>query len=197
MKTIVEEKLEVASSSDTLKEWHKIKLEKIRSQKTIDFLSLHFKKIETEEIDRMLNNGKIVFTGFGEIDKHMFIASIMFLSFITIGAICYSGGSILSTMMSSILGLFFFSGLVISLNCFKRINVKWKRLSNWKEDLPYGAILAVKEAEALDMKHFRIYFPSLVQPKSDPIITAFCNDSEHLIFAWNLEDLINEELNND
>ena len=67
-------------------------------------------------------------------------------------------------------------------------------LEDWEWDLPYGALLAVKEAKSQGFKKFKIYYPIMrtsKRLKSDPIIVGKKNTQEwqwrekmYNIFAW-------------
>lgn len=67
-------------------------------------------------------------------------------------------------------------------------------LVEWEDNLPYGALLAVKEAKAQGFKDFDIYFPAkqgsyygnIQRLKNDPIIVATKKNSTKMynIFAW-------------
>lgn len=55
-------------------------------------------------------------------------------------------------------------------------------LSLWATPLPYGALLAVKEAKARGLSCFSIYYPE--ERASDPVITGKRNGAEVIIFSW-------------
>lgn len=67
-------------------------------------------------------------------------------------------------------------------------------LIDWDDNLPYGALLAVKEAKQQGFKNFTIYFPArqgsyygnMQRLKNDPIIVATKKNSAKMynIFAW-------------
>ena len=85
-------------------------------------------------------------------------------------------------------------GLLLALvGCLRRVNIASMPLSEWKDDLPYGALLAVKEAKengVTKLTHwgndFRIYYPRLEARRvnADPIITGLYKGIEVEIFAW-------------
>ena len=78
----------------------------------------------------------------------------------------------------------------------RRVQVSSMPLSEWKDDLPYGALLAVKEAKGSGVvgvpmwksmgSGFKIYYPRLEQRRvnADPIITGLYKGIEVEIFAW-------------
>lgn len=72
---------------------------------------------------------------------------------------------------------------------FEEIEVKSSPLKIWDKELPYGAMLAVKEAKKNGLKEFTIWYPTLMKPKSDPIITAEKNGVMVQVFAWNLGEI--------
>lgn len=79
-------------------------------------------------------------------------------------------------------------GFISFLGCsFPKTRVAVKMLSEWKDNLPYGALLAVKEAKDKGLTHFKIYFPKLEERvKADPVITGVGvgRETEFMIFAW-------------
>lgn len=61
-----------------------------------------------------------------------------------------------------------------------------KPLHDWEHDLPYGALLAVKEAKEQGYKNFHIAYPTKegVRMSADPLIYAFKGKKMYNIFAW-------------
>lgn len=60
-------------------------------------------------------------------------------------------------------------------------------LEKWGHDLPYGAMLAVKEAKDAGCRNFYIFFPvkSSKKVSADPIITAMTKNGNLVkVFAW-------------
>lgn len=60
-------------------------------------------------------------------------------------------------------------------------------LEDWEWDLPYGALLAVKEAKQQKFKEFEIYYPLMQTSKrlkADPIIVGYKGNKMYNIFAW-------------
>lgn len=70
----------------------------------------------------------------------------------------------------------------------RRISVASMRLTDWIDPLPYGAILAVKEAKEAGfyVETMRIYYPTARRERvlTDPIITAHRNEKLFEVFAW-------------
>ena len=75
---------------------------------------------------------------------------------------------------------------------YVKCEVKSMNLSSWKDNIPYGGLLAVKEAEQKGISGFRIYYPAkrsiedrvIERIKNDPVITGMYNGVECQIFAW-------------
>ena len=63
-----------------------------------------------------------------------------------------------------------------------------KDLSNWEENLPYGALLAVKEAKEQGLKNFKILYPekwgSQERFIADPVIVGLLGNKAYEVFAW-------------
>ena len=116
---------------------------------------------------------------------------------------CWLGVLVVTTLASTIMTAFGFT---------HKVEVASMPLSDWKDDLPYGALLAVKEARwsgvvgvpmrksmgggavywngesgiKPDTTSFKIYYPRLEARRvnADPIITGFYKGIEVEIFAW-------------
>lgn len=83
---------------------------------------------------------------------------------------------------------------------FAEVNVASMPLSLWRDELPYGAFLAIKEAKNAGIKGvnvisaytgnmidigYKIYYPKAEERvKADPIITGMYKGVEVVIFAW-------------
>ena len=68
---------------------------------------------------------------------------------------------------------------------FVRVNIL--PLKNWKNGLPYGALLAVLQAKEVGLKEFRIAFPTRASDcmlEDDPVIYAEKNGVLYEVFAW-------------
>lgn len=94
----------------------------------------------------------------------------------------------LEAMLSG-LAITAFICLTIFLFCsFPKIALDWKFLTDWKHNIPYGALLAVKEAKAADISTFRVYYPVVESRRvmADPVITGRLRNSDQdlMIFAW-------------
>ncbi len=76
------------------------------------------------------------------------------------------------------------------LTCVRFCDVRQTRLREWTEELPFGALLAVKEAKERGFKNFSIYYPckaDYYQPIRlllDPIITSEKAGLLVEIYAW-------------
>ena len=81
-------------------------------------------------------------------------------------------------------------GLEGLLGCIRRVQIASMPLSKWTDELPRGALLALKEAkEAGVVAHnygsYTIYYPRLeARLKGDPVITGLYKGVEVEIFAW-------------
>lgn len=87
------------------------------------------------------------------------------------------------------LSLFFttcFFGILSLMLCFNKPDLKVQRLYEWKNNIPYGALLAVKEAREKGIGNFYIYYPAKLNKRynTDPAITGFYNGVQVLVFAW-------------
>lgn len=72
-----------------------------------------------------------------------------------------------------------------------RSRSKTMALSSWKEELPYGALLATKEAVAKGIKDLHIAYPVTAtrhaeetRIKADPVIYGYIGNNMVEIFAW-------------
>lgn len=89
---------------------------------------------------------------------------------------------LLVTVSLDVIGLF--------LHFFSKTRTAMRALEDWKDDLPYGACLAIAEAKKAGMDSFRIYYPVTKdrfvaeRVKADPVITAHKNNVEFEVFAW-------------
>lgn len=82
----------------------------------------------------------------------------------------------------SILGLSLLLGLVLGVYGIN-ISIESDFLHNWKGNLPYGALLAVKEAREKELYSFDIWYPTRAK-SIDPVITAKAGDRLFKIFEW-------------
>ena len=85
---------------------------------------------------------------------------------------------------------------LIILSCYRKTEFREMLVSDWADELPYGAMLAMKEASEngvigfknYNEKTFKIYYPiyasSNDRVKADPVITGLYKGKEVEIFAW-------------
>lgn len=162
-----------------------------------EIIAIKFKPITTMEVNKRLYEGKLLFG----IKYYRFQGDHMFSGLFTVVFI-FLGGQLFSTGISSNdinpFGLKI-SGILITLiftlyiirSCSARIRVDNMDFKEWKDDVPYGALCAVKEAQEIGFKHFEIYYP-IAQDKrifSDPIILGWkekikTNKMGYKIFYW-------------
>jgi len=81
------------------------------------------------------------------------------------------------------------AGLMYGLMGFERSDVSVMQLHQWRDKLPYGALLAVQEAQARGFTEFVIYYPekqgrTSMRIKADPMIVAVKNGLLIEVFAW-------------
>jgi hypothetical protein len=81
-------------------------------------------------------------------------------------------------------------GAVASL--MRMCEVKVMDLENWRDNVPYGGLLAVQEARERGLQNFRILYPTrredVVEPvrlETDPVIIGYTNHGQMVeVFAW-------------
>lgn len=169
----LQEKMELAKELGMF-DWAKVRLESAREIETLT--SLTFKPITRRQINKKL---KKFYWEWG-------MNTIPAVIFFVLG-ICVLRNPIHELnpvgIMATVMGLGFF---MVNLH---RTDVHAVELYSWSDNIPYGAMLAVKEAKAQGIKKFRIYYPVKQEDKrliSDPIITGHHdNVKEELeVFAW-------------
>lgn len=72
-----------------------------------------------------------------------------------------------------------------------RMPLESMKLEEWKENIPYGALLAVKEAKAAGFTNFQIHFPVTPERqrlKLDPVITGIFGKKEKRVQYANSTD---------
>lgn len=77
--------------------------------------------------------------------------------------------------------------IVFIWNAYQPVEMRANSLTSWFGDLPYGALLAVKEAKEQGIEKFCIYYPVNADHerlKRDPVITGEFHGVELEIFAW-------------
>lgn len=149
---------------------------------------LRFKPITYKALEKMLCKGRVFRAWNNEEGK--IAASVLGCA-----------GSIVSFIAAGILKVHPLEGLlsglcvtailstVIFLCCsFPKLVLDFRALRDWTDNIPYGALLAVKEAKASGIDGFMVYYPRIERQRvlADPAITGRLpgSDQELLIFAW-------------
>ena len=77
------------------------------------------------------------------------------------------------------------------ISCIRKVRIGGMFLSNWTDELPCGALLALKEAKEAGVVgmgydgSYQIYYPKVEERlKADPVITGMYKGIEVVIFAW-------------
>lgn len=67
-----------------------------------------------------------------------------------------------------------------------RVRIEGKHLNLWTDNMPYGALLAVKEAKEAGLTNFYIHYPVLVGERvmADPVIVGQLGNSMYEVFFW-------------
>ena len=131
------------------------------------------------------------------VDKWEFrpLLIIYSVSMIGLGYIFLWAGSKVSFPAKLIISTFY--GFILAWLIFQDIYKHARIVSCWVDDfqgeLPYGAMLALKEAGEKGIKDHRIYYPtfdSVPSIKDDPIITGKTKSGVEVeIYAWNENDI--------
>ncbi len=69
----------------------------------------------------------------------------------------------------------------------KKSELAVMRIDGWANNLPYGAMLAMKEAKEKGLVNFHIYYPInqfRQREKTDPVIVGYSGVRMYEIFAW-------------
>jgi len=153
---------------------------------------LRFKPISTVEITRKLrmsprcwNLSECTCMGLTIGALSGFIAGVILEVVLHYLKIVHPGGLPLISM--PILGALLGGTIGSFSNPLHRAFTDSKPFQNWAFDLPYGALLAVKEAKRAGVKSFRIHYltnkPDWVN--SDPVITGVTRSGQTVeIFSW-------------
>lgn len=69
---------------------------------------------------------------------------------------------------------------------FKKCELKDKSLNSWSDNIPYGGLLAVKEAKEAGLDNFEIYYPTKQEVRyvADPVIVGYSKGVMFEVFAW-------------
>lgn len=174
-----QEKLELAKELG-LNTWYFDKeLSKQKVAQEVEKLTgMNFKVITNTEIDKRLR--RIVWHGW----MHTF--DMFWVPLFIGGFFCVLFAGISNSIFPLFLpGLFLVAYLF---SCFAKTVVSSEHLSNWEGNLPYGALLAVKEAKANGISDFWISYPKYQKKHTrvlaDPIIYGHLNGVMIEVFAW-------------
>lgn len=149
--------------------------------------SLSFKPITDEEIEKMLCK-RVFRLGFAA-NEGTAIASILFImsSCFGIPLSIWVKGAAATFIPVLAVGLIIFTIAWLAVS-FPKTEIKRNNLKHWNANMPYGALLAVKEAKAKGLINFMIHYPVLQDRRvlADPVITANAAgiDKNLMIFAW-------------
>jgi len=88
--------------------------------------------------------------------------------------LCYFLGVIIFIPLSAILSF---------IADVRRVTIQNMEISEWEHELPTGALLAMKEAKAVGIDDFTIYYPTVAK-REDPAITGKKNGRLYLVFLW-------------
>lgn len=157
-------------------------------------MGMKFKQISTREIGVMLHQGRFVWNATWMRFDSIYITSgfVGAVSSLMVVGVGYqlsdhpkaATGNI--AMLTAFLG--FIAGMVVPfvLSGLRRIVVERMDLCSWTDNMPYGALLAVKEAKDLGFDNFEIFYPEAREQRvmADPVITAIKNQIRFEIFSW-------------
>lgn len=148
-------------------------------------LDIKFKKISLEEISKKLNAGKIISKKRNTFNLY---ATFLWPIFVY-GHVIFQGsmrGYIDHFLIASIGCLYWAIKYQTEVSNEKIIEVKRMTLELWEEDIPYGGLLAVKEAKKRGFEDFTIYYPVAQEKRvmEDPIIIGMKNNFRYEIFFW-------------
>lgn len=132
-------------------------------QEIEESLGLRFKRIDEKNIrNKLLGNNNLLFG--------VMVAS---LSLIGIFSLIYSVSSNHISFLCVMIGSFIGAGIIYK---HKFLEVGVVGIHRWKSDMPYGALLSIKEAKDKGFHDFLIHYPikksSYDRYIADPIITA-------------------------
>ena len=96
---------------------------------------------------------------------------------LTAGILIFMGGNMLS--------------IVPHFEGFPFLSINSVPVNNWRYDIPYGALLSMKEAKEKGLSNFEIYYPQEAR-KEDPILVGKDVDGKmYEIFNWDEGKLYN------
>lgn len=143
----------------------------------IGMFDLKFKKITLLDMRRRLSSWRFKFTGIPTVCSS-------FMCFFAFSIFKDSGQFVIIPLVIT-LCVYLLSSYQVT-----KINSCWA--NDFPYELPYGAMLAQKEALEKGILRHRIYYPTWeyhFSLKSDPIMTGEKNGIIYEIFAWNEDDV--------
>lgn len=169
-----------------------------------ELTKMSFKPISDEEIEKKICH-RVWDWGTIEVDSDAYAAWIgtptivLLTSMIITSSIQYWEG-FKRTIFIGLPIYFLLLGLAF-LSCYRRTKVKTIPICQWRDELPYGALLAMKEAREAgiagmdgydspidDPSRYQIHYPgyasSFDRVKADPVITGLYKGVQVEIFAW-------------
>lgn len=183
-----QEKIELAYELG-MRDWARAQ-ESIKKEITY-ITSMQFKEVTVDEIESRLN--KLTFfkdfpadTFRGNVFCFFFIAGICILIAVPILFFGKELSGATHSLIASVVSIGI-SGLFLLLNGINRCTTKSMDIEDWKDNIPYGGMLAMKEAKDKGIECFKIFYPVLDKErfKSDPIIVGELSSGKMVeIFFW-------------
>ena len=180
------EKIELANELGL--EWGKEMIKELEFKSEVSKLtSMNFKPITRIEIQKRLIKNNDLPIILGTILSVIGIALFIILPFLhqvkgEFNAVWLNPGILIG-----------FIGFLILVTAIEspRVILNRMALKDWKDNIPYGALLAVKEAKSVGLSNFWIYYPVRAERRmmADPIIVGYLSlvdekDTMFEIFYW-------------
>lgn len=190
-----EEKIELAKQL-CLKGYVRAKEEEKAVKKAIrDLTGMSFKPISEGEIEKKITSRVWDFNSFRTSEARSAALSASTASFVCIFVIALFYGYLGQAWKA--LAVYPVFLLVLLASCYRKTKVQDMYICEWQEELPYGALLAMKEAKekgvagvrGLGPEMYKIYYPVYASSidrrvKEDPVIVGYFNGVLVEIFAW-------------
>lgn len=158
-------------------------------------VNMKFKRISSEAIEHKLGIGRRMWKRslcrleFEPIAEGVLVSVV---AGVVAGGVATANGLALHTQLMWAISVGFGLGLPTFLGAWYttglcRVWVKHMELSRWTDNMPYGALLAVKEATEAGLTNFHIYYPTAVSERimSDPVIVGFMENGQmYEVFYW-------------
>lgn len=158
-----------------------------------EFTDANFPRITHDEI-----HDKLGHRWFREFDPETFIGGMFGIAFfdVVVGGLMSVGSHPNHTLPAPwIIAAIIAAELValVAASYFHRVQISTCDIEEWEDNLPYGAMLAMAEADKRGYDDFTVHYPSKLyhaRIKDDPIITAkrkidkVWDNKRYEIFAW-------------